>query len=127
MAEGAHQALAPFAVNHRLVRTSVHRLQADGWLMSRREGRLSAYSLTSDGLRRFMNAYKRVYAPPEKLWDEKLTIVFFPATASAPATSSERTYAATSSGKVSERSRRACSFTPSPTSRRCRTSSARPG
>ena len=76
MLKGLIKLLAPFSVNERLVRTSVHRLQVDGWLVSKREGRLSAYSLTSDGLRRFMNAYKRVYAPRAKLWDENWTLVF---------------------------------------------------
>jgi phenylacetic acid degradation operon negative regulatory protein len=85
MLKGLVKLLAPFAVNDRLVRTSVHRLQVDGWLVSRRQGRLSAYSLTSDGLRRFMNAYKRVYAPPEKFWDENWTLVYFPASASGRA------------------------------------------
>jgi len=34
MLKGLARLLAPFAVNDRLVRTSVHRLQADGWLVS---------------------------------------------------------------------------------------------
>jgi DNA-binding transcriptional regulator PaaX len=51
----AHQLLAPFAVSDRLVRTSVHRLQVDGWLVSRRQGALVLFA-DFDGLRRFMNA-----------------------------------------------------------------------
>ena len=82
MLTGLIKLLAPFGMNHRLVRTNVHRLQREGWLTSKRLGRLSAYSLTPKGLRRFTNAYKRVYAPPVKFWDGNWTGVFFPASAS---------------------------------------------
>lgn len=84
MLTGLIKLLAPFSINHRLVRTSVHRLQRDGWLVSRRQGRLSAYSLTSQGLRRFMNAYKRVYAPPTRFWDGNWTVICLPASTGTP-------------------------------------------
>ena len=76
MLKGLIKLIAPFSIGSRLVRTSVHRLQVDGWLISKREGRYSAYSLTTDGVRRFMNAYKRIYAPPSRLWDASWTVVF---------------------------------------------------
>jgi phenylacetic acid degradation operon negative regulatory protein len=76
MLKGLIKLIAPFSISPRLVRTSVHRLQVDGWLMSKREGRFSAYSLTPDGVRRFMNAYKRIYASPSRIWDESWTVVF---------------------------------------------------
>jgi|SoiMethySBSTD1v2_1073268.scaffolds.fasta_scaffold52571_3 phenylacetic acid degradation operon negative regulatory protein len=85
MLAGLIKLLVPFAINHRLVRTNVHRLQHDGWLVSRRQGRLSAYALTPQGLRRFTNAYKRVYAPPEQFWDGSWTLVSFPIAGNDPA------------------------------------------
>ena len=87
---GLIRLLAPFAVNDRLVRTNVHRLQRDGWLVSRRQGRASAYALTPQGLRRFTNAYKRVYAPPEKFWDGSWTLVSFPVAGNDPAIRKEQ-------------------------------------
>ena len=77
--------LAPFGLDHRLVRTSAFRLSEEGWLESRREGRRSLYSLTSSGLRRFENAYRRIYTLPSKKWEGAWTLVLFPrATITAP-------------------------------------------
>src|SRR5690242_2748176 len=53
--------LAPFGINDRLVRTSVYRLAADGWVEARRQGRRSEYLLTANGLRRFEAAHQRIY------------------------------------------------------------------
>jgi len=70
--------LGPFGVNERLVRTSVFRLAADGWLEARAAGRRARYRLTADGARRFSQAYTRVYAPPFAPWDGTWELVIVP-------------------------------------------------
>ena len=60
--------LGPFGLNQRLVRTSVHRLMRDDWLVSEQVGRRSDYSLTDTGRRRFEEATRRIYAPPLLKW-----------------------------------------------------------
>jgi phenylacetic acid degradation operon negative regulatory protein len=72
------QLLAPFGVNERLVRTSVFRLAADGWLEARAQGRRTRYRLTADGARRFSLAYRRVYTPPFGPWDGAWELVVLP-------------------------------------------------
>src|SRR5579862_7073437 len=47
---------AAFGLTERLVRTSVARLAADGWLTARRSGRRSEYRLTASGAARFREA-----------------------------------------------------------------------
>ena len=68
--------MAPFGVSDRLVRTSVFRLTEEGWLASSRNGRRSAYSITDDALKRFGQAYRRVYAPLEPVWDGHWVLLF---------------------------------------------------
>jgi len=58
----------PLGLNDRLVRTSVFRLSRDQWLESQHIGRLSYYSLTATGHRRFEHAYRRIYAQPRIQW-----------------------------------------------------------
>jgi phenylacetic acid degradation operon negative regulatory protein len=66
---GLIRLMAPFGINERLVRTSVYRLAQDGWLDAATFGRLSRYRLTSDGKRRFDDAYRRIYSRPDDDWD----------------------------------------------------------
>jgi len=68
--------LAPFGVSDRLVRTSIFRLTEEGWLESSRSGRRSLYAITADALKRFGNAYRRVYAPLEPVWDGYWVLLF---------------------------------------------------
>jgi phenylacetic acid degradation operon negative regulatory protein len=65
---GLIRLMAPFGVNERLVRTSVFRLTADGWLGRASRGRRSRYRLTNEGARRFHDAYKRIYERPADDW-----------------------------------------------------------
>jgi phenylacetic acid degradation operon negative regulatory protein len=67
--------LAPFGINDRLVRTSVFRLAEEGWLNAKREGRRSLYMLNTSAESRLKHAYQRVYAPSNKIWDGKWTLV----------------------------------------------------
>ena len=61
-------ALAEFGISERLVRTSVFRLAADGWLESQAVGRRSFYGLTPDGAERFDRATHRIYGEPRQRW-----------------------------------------------------------
>lgn len=70
--------LAPFGINDRLVRTSVFRLTMDDWLVARRDGRRSHYSLTESGRRRFAHASRRIYSLPSQKWDGTWTLVLLP-------------------------------------------------
>lgn len=69
--------LAPFGANERLVRTSVFRLTEEAWLVARRDGRRSFYTLAPGGRRRFQQAYDRVYTPVQS-WDGVWTVVILP-------------------------------------------------
>ena len=68
----------PFGLTERLVRTSVGRLASDGWLVARREGRLSEYRLTADGQQRFAEATQRIYGEIPRDWDGHWTLVILP-------------------------------------------------
>ncbi len=70
MLQGLIRLLAPFAINERLVRTSVFRLAREGWLEATPVGRRSLYRLTVEGGRRFEQAYRRIYMPAQPHWDE---------------------------------------------------------
>jgi phenylacetic acid degradation operon negative regulatory protein len=65
---GLIRLMAPFGINERLVRTSVFRLTAEGWLARASKGRRSRYRLTADGARRFHDAYRRIYERPADDW-----------------------------------------------------------
>jgi phenylacetic acid degradation operon negative regulatory protein len=70
--------LAPFGINHRLVRTSVFRLVRDQWLQPSRHGRESSYRLTESGHRRFALAYDKIYRRQARKWDGRWTLVALP-------------------------------------------------
>jgi phenylacetic acid degradation operon negative regulatory protein len=67
--------LAPFGVSERLVRTSVFRLCAEGWLEAERIGRRSLYTLSAAGRRRIEHADRRIYGQPAESWDGMWTLV----------------------------------------------------
>ena len=75
MLGGLIDLLAPFGFNERLVRTSVFRLAREGWLKAKTIGRESLYRLTRDGARRFRQAYRRIYRPPDDRWNESWEVV----------------------------------------------------
>jgi phenylacetic acid degradation operon negative regulatory protein len=75
---GLIRLLAPLGMNERLVRTSVYRLAREGWLSARSRGRRSQYRLTTEGLRRFEEAYRRIYAPPDSFWDGRWDMLLAP-------------------------------------------------
>jgi phenylacetic acid degradation operon negative regulatory protein len=75
----------PFGLNERLVRTSVFRLAAEGWLTANRQGRRSEYRLTQQGFSRFEHAHRRIYLPGKPDWDGRWTFVVQPSGEAAPA------------------------------------------
>jgi len=72
---GLIRLMAPFDINERLVRTSVFRLAADGWLARAPHGRRSRYRLTREGARRFDDAYRRIYQRPADDWHGQWELV----------------------------------------------------
>ncbi|MEM9562652.1 MAG: PaaX family transcriptional regulator C-terminal domain-containing protein [Actinomycetota bacterium] len=73
---------APFGFNERLVRTSMFRLAAVGWVDSERVGRRSRYSLGPDGRAETAAAEQRIYRRHDRPWDGSWTLVFLPNTGS---------------------------------------------
>lgn len=69
------EALEPFGLSQRLVRTSVYRLIQEGWLDSTQVGRRSYYRFTEFGLRQYQKAARRIYAQSHQDWDGKWTLV----------------------------------------------------
>jgi phenylacetic acid degradation operon negative regulatory protein len=72
------QLAAPFGLTERLVRTSVARLAQDGWLVARRDGRLSEYRLAPRGQQRFAEATQRIYSKGPADWDGHWTLLILP-------------------------------------------------
>ena len=68
-------ALKPFGINSRLVRTAVYRNSQDGWLTSVPSGRRSYYSFTDYGLRHYEKAARRIYVESPCNWDGQWTLV----------------------------------------------------
>lgn len=70
--------LKPLGINERLLRTSVFRLVAQGWLKSEREGRRSRYALAEMGAKLTARASPRIYVGPPMQWDDAWTVVILP-------------------------------------------------
>ena len=68
----------PFGLTERLVRTSVGRLAQQGWLVSKRAGRLSEYDLTPRGRRLFAEATQRIYGAEPSAWAGGWTMILLP-------------------------------------------------
>lgn len=68
-------ALQPFGVTARLTRTSVFRLNKDGWIDVTRRGRRSYLRFTAHGQREYDRAALRIYAASRPAWDANWTLV----------------------------------------------------
>jgi len=64
---------APFGFNHRLVRTSLSRLTAEGWFATERVGRRSRYRLAASAIEEFADAEERIYHLRAPAWDGRWT------------------------------------------------------
>ncbi len=60
---------APFGFSERLVRTSMFRLAAEGWVSNERIGRRSRYSMTLLAVRESEDADRRIYGRESSSWD----------------------------------------------------------
>lgn len=69
---------AALGINERLLRTSVFRLVAQGWLRSERVGRRSLYRLSAQGQRQMAHASARIYTGPPSEWNGEWTVVILP-------------------------------------------------
>lgn len=61
--------LAALGFSDRVVRTSVFRLQKEGWLNVEKMGRRSYYRLTDQGIRQFRHAESKIYLSALPEWD----------------------------------------------------------
>ncbi len=81
----------PIGISERLVRTSLQRLVAEGLLVSRREGRLSFYSIAPAARHEFREADRRIYHPRTATpWDGRWTVAVESAGLAAPQRSALR-------------------------------------
>lgn len=65
-----------FGFSHRLVRTSMYRLAAEGWLTNERVGRQSCYHLTELAARESSQAEARIYQATSADWSGRWSLVF---------------------------------------------------
>ncbi len=63
----------PFGFSERLVRTSMFRLVAEGWMSNERIGRRSRYSMTLLAVRESEDADRRIYSRESGSWDGSWT------------------------------------------------------
>ncbi|MEM7018233.1 MAG: phenylacetic acid degradation operon negative regulatory protein PaaX, partial [Pseudomonadota bacterium] len=69
------EAVEPFGINERLVRTSVYRLVQDDWLSVEKQGRRSYYRFSEYGQREYRRAARRIYAASHPFWNGRWTLV----------------------------------------------------
>lgn len=70
--------VTPLGINERLLRTSVFRLVAQGWLQSERHGRRSLYRLSEQGEDLTRQASSRIYEGSPPQWEGDWTLVILP-------------------------------------------------
>ena len=79
----------PFGFSERLVRTSMFRLVAEGWMTNERIGRRSRYSMTLLAVRESEDADRRIYSRESGNWDGSWTFAVVD-TPSMPAAERDR-------------------------------------
>lgn len=67
-----------FGFSERLVRTSMNRLVAEGWLYTERVGRQSRYHLTELALTESARAAERIYGAEDPDWSGEWALIFLP-------------------------------------------------
>ena len=80
----------PLGINERLVRTSLNRLVGEGFLVSRRHGKRSFYSVTPMARREVRVAERHIYHPRGDLWDGRWTVVVSTSAVAPPARAAVR-------------------------------------
>ena len=58
--------MAAMQIKPEAARVALHRLRNDGWLISKKQGRISQHSLSEEGLRLSAEASPRIYATPDE-------------------------------------------------------------
>lgn len=64
--------LAQMGIGSGAVRTAFSRLASDGWVERQKQGRLSYYQLTEEGISPFAQASQKIYSPAQALPNEQL-------------------------------------------------------
>ena len=80
----------PLGVNERLVRTSLNRLVGEGFLVTRRHGKRSFYSVTPMARREVRQAERHIYHPRGDPWDGRWTVVVNTSAVGPPARAAVR-------------------------------------
>ena len=84
----------PLGMNERLVRTSLNRLVGEGFLVTRRHGKRSFYSVTPLARREVRGAERRIYHPRGDPWDGRWTLVVNTSDVAPPARAAVRQHLA---------------------------------
>ena len=84
------QLVEPLGINERLVRTSLNRLVGEGFLVTRRHGKRSFYSVTPMARREVRQAERHIYHPRGDPWDGRWTVVVNTSAVGAPARAAVR-------------------------------------
>jgi phenylacetic acid degradation operon negative regulatory protein len=80
----------PLSINERLVRTSLNRLVGEGFLVTRRHGKRSFYSVTPMARREVRQAERHIYHPRGDPWDGRWTVVVNTSAVAPPARAAVR-------------------------------------
>jgi phenylacetic acid degradation operon negative regulatory protein len=64
-------------VSEHAARNTLSRMSRKGWLVARKDGRRSQYSLTPRGWSLLVQGEKRIFEPPFREWDGMWHIVVF--------------------------------------------------
>ncbi|MCG3460603.1 phenylacetic acid degradation operon negative regulatory protein PaaX [Xenorhabdus bovienii] len=72
--------LEPMGFSDRFVRTSVFRLQKEGWLVVEKIGRRSYYRITERGMNQFRHAESKIYLSEQPEWDGKWDLLLLEGT-----------------------------------------------
>jgi phenylacetic acid degradation operon negative regulatory protein len=84
------QLVEPLGINERLARTSLNRLVGEGFLVNRRHGKRSFYSVTPMARREVRQAERHIYHPRGDPWDGRWTVVVNTSAVGPPARAAVR-------------------------------------
>ncbi len=74
---GLLKTLAILGVSERAARSTLSRMKGNGWLVSRRHGRRSLYSLTPKARALLEEGSRRLFGPPPERWDGRWHLVIY--------------------------------------------------
>ncbi len=91
--------LEAFGFGDRFVRTSVFRLQKEGWLAVEKIGRRSFYRVTEQGMRQFRHAESKIYLREQPAWDGKWELLLLESAEKNARARLKKSWAGSASGK----------------------------